>query len=47
MAVRSLHDREFCLDAVEPHDAIDLPALDRPLALQLESRARRITQSRP
>jgi hypothetical protein len=37
MAVRSLHDRDFCPDAVEPHDAIDPPALDRPLALQLES----------
>ena len=28
MAVRSLHDRDFCPDAVEPHDAIDPPALD-------------------
>ena len=37
MAVRSLHDRDFCPDAVEPHDAIDPPALDRSLALQLES----------
>jgi len=37
MAVRGLHDRDFCPDAVEPHDAIHPPALDRPLALQLES----------
>src|SRR5215212_5728780 len=34
MAVWSLHDRDFCPDAVEPHAAIDPPALDRPLALQ-------------
>jgi hypothetical protein len=32
-----LHDRDFCPDAVEPRDAIHPPALDRPLALQLES----------
>jgi hypothetical protein len=37
MAVRGLHDRDFCPDAIEPHDAIHPPALDRPLALQLES----------
>jgi hypothetical protein len=32
-----LHDRDFCSDAVEPHDAIHAPALDLPVALQLES----------
>src|SRR5262252_7424900 len=37
MAVRGLHDRDLCPDAVEPQDAIHPPALDRPLALQLES----------
>ena len=30
MAVRGLHDRDFCPDAVEPHDTIHPPVLDRP-----------------
>jgi hypothetical protein len=37
VAVRSLHDRNLRPDALEPHDAIYPAALDRPLALQLES----------
>jgi hypothetical protein len=36
-AVRGLQDRDLCPDAVEPHDAVHPAALDRPLALQLES----------
>jgi hypothetical protein len=32
-----LHERIFHLDAVERHDAVHPAALDRPLALQLES----------
>lgn len=36
-AVRGLHDRDLCPDALKPHDAIHPAALDRPLALQLES----------
>ena len=31
MAVQGLHDRDFCPDAVESHDAIHPPALDRPV----------------
>jgi hypothetical protein len=37
VAVRGLQDRDLCPDAVEPHDAVHPAALDRPLALQLES----------
>ena len=37
VAVRSLHHRSVRPDALEPHDAIHPAALDRPLALQLES----------
>ena len=37
MAVRGLHHRDLCPDALEPH-AVHPTALDRPLALQLESR---------
>ena len=32
-----LQDRDLCPDAVEPHDAVHPAALDRHLALQLES----------
>jgi hypothetical protein len=38
VAVRGLEHRQLCLDAVEPHDAVHRAALDRPLALQLESK---------
>src|SRR5205807_10378309 len=37
VAVRGLQDRDLCPDPVEPHDAVHPAALDRPLALQLES----------
>jgi hypothetical protein len=37
VAVRGLQDRDLCPDAVKPHDAVHPAALDRPLALQLES----------
>ena len=37
MAVRGLQHRNLCPDAVEPYPAVHPPALDRPLALQLES----------
>jgi hypothetical protein len=37
VAVWGLHDRGLCPDALEPHDTVHPPALDRPLALQLES----------
>src|SRR6266542_2157481 len=37
VAFRRLHERELRADALEPNDAIHPAALDRPLALQLES----------
>ena len=37
MAVRNLHERYVRADALEPHDAVHHGALDRSLALQLES----------
>src|SRR5436309_12029676 len=37
MAVRGLHHRDLRPDALEPHHAVHPTALDRPLALQLES----------
>jgi len=37
VAVRGLHHRDLCPDALEPHHAVHPTALDRPLALQLES----------
>ena len=37
VAVRGLHDRDLDPDAVEPDDAVHPAALDRRLALQLES----------
>ena len=37
VAVRGLNHRVLHPDALEPHHAIDPTALDRPLALQLES----------
>src|SRR5467141_3534891 len=37
VAVRGLHHRDLHPDALEPHHAVHPTALDRPLALQLES----------
>src|SRR6266498_2597961 len=37
VAVRGLHHRDLRPDALEPHHAVHPTALDRPLALQLES----------
>jgi hypothetical protein len=37
VAVRGLHHRVLHPDALEPHHAVHPTALDRPLALQLES----------
>src|SRR5439155_23706662 len=37
VAVRGLHHRDLRPDALEPHHAVNPTALDRPLALQLES----------
>jgi len=37
VAVGGLHHREVHPDVLEPHHAVDPTALDRPLALQLES----------
>ena len=36
-AVRGLQHGDLCPDAVESHDAVHPAALERPLALQLES----------
>src|SRR5439155_12324361 len=35
VAIRGLHQRDLRPDALEPHHAVDLTALDRPLALHL------------
>jgi len=37
VAVRGLHHRDLRPDALEPYHAVHPTALDRPLALQLES----------
>ena len=38
VAVRGLHHRDLRPDALEPHHAVHPTALDRPLALQFESK---------